>query len=69
VVGYSLVKLHASRSRGHIVAVAVPSEFQRKGIATAMYEYIEKSLKIELEPSKAQSREGKALWRTRKWRQ
>jgi len=43
----------------------VSSDFQRKGLGTFVYNYIEKDLKIKLKPSKSVSPKGKAFWKNR----
>jgi hypothetical protein len=40
-------------------------EFKRRGLATYVYNYIEKDLKIKLQPSKAQTKDGKLFWQHR----
>lgn len=40
-------------------------KFKHKGLATFMYDYIEKDLKIKLRPSKFQTNDGKAFWQNR----
>lgn len=40
-------------------------EFKRRGLATYVYNYIEKDLKIKLAPSKYQTRDGKQFWQHR----
>lgn len=41
------------------------NEFKRRGLATYVYDYIEKNLKIRLKPSKAQTLDGKLFWQHR----
>lgn len=41
------------------------NEFKHKGLATYVYNHIEKDLKIKLKPSKQQSRDGKLFWQHR----
>jgi GNAT superfamily N-acetyltransferase len=41
---------------------AVDSEFQRKGIATAMYQYAERKLKRKFRDSRARSKDADGLW-------
>lgn len=41
------------------------NKYKHKGLATFMYDYIEKDLEIKLQPSKAQTKEGKAFWQHR----
>jgi len=43
----------------------VDSEFRRKGIATYVYDYIEKDLGIKLQPDKTQLDDGIAFWKNR----
>lgn len=43
----------------------VASEFRRKGIATYVYDYIEKDLGIKLQPDKTQLDDGIAFWKNR----
>ena len=40
-------------------------EHKHKGLATFMYDYIEKDLKIRLKPSKDQTKDGKLFWQHR----
>jgi GNAT superfamily N-acetyltransferase len=50
-----------------IVDVSVLPEHQKRGIATALYRYIEKQLGYSLSPSPLyQTDAGKALWASRK---
>jgi len=48
------------------MSVHVHGEYQRKGIATALYDYIEKDLGIEMEPNWALTDDGEAFWNSRK---
>lgn len=43
----------------------VNSEFRRKGIATHVYDFIEKDLGIKVKPNKTQLDAGKAFWKNR----
>lgn len=44
----------------------VNEEFQRKGLSTLMYDYIEKDLNIILEPDSSQLEPGKLFWKNRR---
>lgn len=48
------------------MSVHVDHKYQRKGIATALYNYIEKDLGFELEPNWALTDDGEAFWNSRK---
>lgn len=41
------------------------NEFKRRGLASYVYDYIEKDLKIRLKPSKSQTLDGKLFWEHR----
>lgn len=46
----------------------VDKHFRRRGVATAMYRYIEGQLGIELHPARVQNKAGKAIWRKKRFR-
>ena len=46
--------------------VKINYEFQRKGLATYLYNYIEKDLNLKLKPSNDQTYYGKQLWASQK---
>ena len=41
------------------------NEFKRRGLASYVYDYIEKDLKVRLKPSKSQTLDGKLFWKHR----
>lgn len=45
--------------------VNIEDKFQRKGLATFLYDYIENDLNIKLQPSQTLSSSGKAFWQNR----
>lgn len=48
-----------------VSAVGIYHEHQRKGIASALYNYIEENLGHKLKPNSALTPEGEALWASR----
>src|ERR1035437_9166079 len=52
---------------GHYgTSLHVDSNNRRKGIATGMYNYVEKTLKTKMQPRFIDSEEGDAFWKNRK---
>lgn len=49
-------------------SVYVDGNYQRKGIASALYDYVEKSLGITMHPNAATTEDGTAFWKARKQR-
>lgn len=45
--------------------VFISSEFERKGVATWLYDYIENDLGIKLKPSHCLFPDGRAFWKNR----
>jgi hypothetical protein len=50
----------------YIQTFEIDDEFQRKGVGTFLYNYIEKDRKIKLRPSNNVSSDGKAFWKARR---
>lgn len=50
---------------GHVELVITKESYRRKGVATYMYNYIEKDLGIKLKPSKLLLEDGKLFWKNR----
>ncbi len=48
-----------------VYGVNVLPDFQRRGIATALYRYAENLLNIKIKPSPSQTDDGKAFWQSR----
>lgn len=46
--------------------IQIIKPYQRKGLATLLYNFIEKDLKIKLKPSSDSSKDAKAFWKNRK---
>jgi GNAT superfamily N-acetyltransferase len=49
-------------------SLEVDEEHRRNGIATRMYKYVEGNIGKPLRPEFHQDPDGKAFWRTHKWR-
>lgn len=45
--------------------IEINEEYRRKGVATYLYNYIEKDLKIKLHPNSIQLEDGEAFWKAR----
>jgi len=45
--------------------IQIIEAYQRKGLATLLYDFIEKDLKIKLRPSSSPSKNAKAFWKSR----
>ena len=60
-IGYVLIR----RDQGHVRDVEIDEEYRRKGLASFVYDYIEKDLKIKLRPSFNQLDDGIAFWKNR----
>ena len=45
--------------------IQIVKAYQRKGLATLLYDYIEKDLKIKLKPSSKPSKDAKVFWKNR----
>lgn len=61
-IGYAIMEENAN----FISLVEIHDAFQRSGLNTYLYNYIENDLNIKLVPSKSQSSDGKAFWKSRK---
>lgn len=57
-IGYAYIFVGADS----ILKIDINYDFQRMGLASYLYGYIEKDLNIKLKPSSRQSLEGKRLW-------
>lgn len=57
-IGYAYIFVGADS----ILKIDINYDFKRKGLATYLYNYIEKDLNLKLKPSVRQSFEGKQLW-------
>ena len=53
-------------AKKRVMSVGVDQEHRRKGIASALYNHIEKHQGFKLEPNWAQTPDGEALWKSRK---
>lgn len=60
-IGYVLIK----RDQGYVRDVEIDEEYRRKGLASFVYDHIEKDLKIKLRPSSNQLEDGEAFWKNR----
>lgn len=60
-IGYVLIR----RDDGHVRDVEIDEEYRRKGLASFVYDYIEKDLKIKLRPSNNQLEDGFQFWKSR----
>lgn len=58
---------HADVSFGknRIMSVGVENDYQRKGLASALYDHIENKIGTTLRPNEAQTEDGQALWASR----
>lgn len=45
--------------------IQIEKAYQRKGLATLLYDFIEKDLKIKLKPSSSPSKDAKKFWKAR----
>ncbi len=61
-IGYAMME----ENTNFISLVEIHDAFQRSGLNTYLYNYIENDLNIKLVPSKSQSSDGKAFWKNRK---
>lgn len=52
----------------HVADVRVDHEYRRRGIATALYDFIEQTRGIRLRPDTLQTSDGEALWAYRRRR-
>ena len=60
-IGYVLIR----RDQGYVRDVEIDEEYRRKGLASFVYDHIEKDLKIKLRPSSNQLEDGEAFWKNR----
>ena len=51
---------------GHVRGVDVSADYRRKGIATVIYDYLEKTLYHDVEPSYYLEPDGVAFWKARR---
>lgn len=68
VVAYALVSFEP-RDRAVFLAVHTVPKMRRRGIASRLYDVVEKRYAVTVRPSVAQTREGAALWRKRSRKQ
>lgn len=61
-IGYAMME----ENTNFVSLVEIHDAFQRSGLNTYLYNYIENDLNIKLVPSKSQSSDGKAFWKSRK---
>lgn len=50
---------------GHVELIVTNESYRRKGVASFMYDYIEKDLGIKLQPSKHLLPSGQLFWKNR----
>jgi hypothetical protein len=60
--GVTMSAIHPKQA----MSVNVNGQFQRRGIASALYKYIENDLGFKLEPNWALTDDGEAFWKSRK---
>ena len=60
-IGMASIKIGDNNSH-----IEINKAYQRKGLATLLYNFIEKDLKIKLKPSNDQTSNGKKFWKSRK---
>lgn len=61
LIGYVII----DNDNNQVEMIKIEEEFRRRGLATYLYNYIEKDLKIKLEPNDDQLPDGKAFWKNR----
>lgn len=64
IVGYA--KIHESGKAYYGTSLFVDERYRRQGIATQMYDEVERQTGIELSPEFIHSDEGEAFWKNRK---
>ncbi len=64
--GKIIGKAQIKKNKNYISWIEIDKNFQRKGLSTYLYDYIEKDLEIKLRPSINQLDDGKAFWKSRK---
>ena len=60
-IGFVVVR----RNDDYVLNVDIDEEYRRKGLASFVYDYIEKDLNIKLRPSFNQLDDGVAFWKSR----
>lgn len=60
VIGMASIKINTNNAH-----IEINKNYQRKGLATFLYNFIEKDLKIKLKPSNTQTKDGKKFWKNR----
>ena len=63
--GKIIGKAQIKKNKNYISWIEIYKNFQRKGLSTYLYDYIEKDLEIKLRPSINQLDEGKEFWKSR----
>ena len=63
--GKIIGKAQIKKNNNYISWIEIYKNFQRKGLSTYLYDYIEKDLEIKLRPSINQLDEGKEFWKSR----
>jgi GNAT superfamily N-acetyltransferase len=61
----SIAYVEIAKNKNNIHWIEIAAKYQRKGLATYLYNYIERDLKIKLNPSDCLLAEGKAFWKAR----
>lgn len=61
LIGYVII----DNDNNQVEMIKIEEEFRRRGLATYLYNYIEKDLNIKLEPNDDQLPDGKAFWKNR----
>lgn len=64
--GKVIGKAEIKKNKNYISWIEIDKNFQRKGLSTYLYNYIENDLEIKLRPSINQLDEGKEFWKSRK---
>lgn len=64
--GKIIGKAQIKKNKNYVSWIEINKNFQRKGLSTYLYDYIEKDLGIKLRPSINQLDDGKAFWKSRK---
>ena len=64
--GVSAGGVELTRDAKSVMSLGIHGEYQRKGLATALYNHIEKHLGYKLKPNTAQTEDGKEFWKSRK---
>lgn len=48
-----------------VIGIVIDDPYRRKGLATYVYDYIEKDQNVKIKPSQTLSYDGKAFWKNR----